>query len=121
MKFSSISLGILLSLAISASVIAQTTSNECEGPSYGAKEVSKRAKITSFPPPKLSTSKVRRPVVLKVILCRTGKVTNIELVEKFPEEVTKGVIKAARQVRFIPAEKDGERVSQKMIFEYVIN
>jgi outer membrane biosynthesis protein TonB len=87
--------------AISVVVLAQTppkeSASECAGPTYKASEVSKRAKITFFPQPALSTSDVRGLVVLKVTLCRTGKVTNIEVIEKLPHGATEKTIKAAKR------------------------
>lgn len=121
-------LSIVVLLVVTGLVLGQTSiqeSNSDCGPAYNAEEVSKRAKITSFPPPKASKDRnaknVRGLVVLRVILCRTGKVTNIEVIERLPHGVTEKAIEAARRVRFVPAEKDGQQVSQRMIFEYSIN
>jgi TonB family protein len=45
-------------------------------------------------------------------------VTDISVVKGLPDGLTEKAIAAARQVRFNPAEKDGHKVSQYVVFEY---
>jgi len=45
-------------------------------------------------------------------------VTDIETVHKLPYGITEKAIDAAKRARFIPAEKDGQTVSQRATFEY---
>jgi len=95
---------------------------ECPEPIHDVKEVSKKAKVTFFPPP--DPSKDSRAVgltgivVLRVVLCRSGRVTDIQIVQKMPYDITDKAVDAAKRVRFIAAEKDGQTVSQRSIFEY---
>jgi TonB family protein len=109
---------------VQAQSTAQTPSPtpECPGPIYLAKEVSKKAKVTFFPPPEPSKDKraaeLTGIVVLRVVLCRSGRVTDIEVVQKMPYDITDKAIAAAKQVRFDAAEKDGQTVSQRSTFEY---
>ena len=98
----------------------------CSGPVYKAKDVSRKARVTSYPPPAYmpvdeKAEGVRGQVVLKVILCRTGEVTDIEVVQKLPYGLTEKAVVAAKLVKFIPAEKDGQKVSQRARFEYNFN
>jgi TonB family protein len=94
----------------------------CTGPVYSGKELSRRVKITSYPPPDMPSDKrakeVEGRVVLYVVACHTGRITNIRVVEKLPYGLTEEAIKAARKVKFRPAEKHGQAVSQYTSFEY---
>lgn len=111
---------------IAGVVLAQAPSSkataDCTAPVYGGKEVSKKAKITFYPPPEPSRDKraqgVTGIVELRVVLCRSGQVTDIEPVRKLPYGITETAIDAAKRARFIPAEKDGQTVSQRATFEY---
>ncbi len=95
---------------------------QCTGPVYKAKEVSRRVKILSVPPPDLpresKATEVRGQVVLNVVACGNGRITNIQVVNGLPHGLTEAAIRAARKVKFRPAEKDGQIVSQRIIFEY---
>ncbi len=96
--------------------------NICVGPVYKGKEVTRRAKITSYPAPEIPkdrrATEVEGQVVLDVVACKDGRITNIEVVQRQPYGTTEAAIKAARKVKFRPAEKDGQIVSQKIRFEY---
>jgi len=102
-----------------------TPTPDCPAPIYDGKQVSKKAKITFYPPPEPSKDKraqgVTGTVVLRVVLCRSGRVTDIEPLHKLPYGITEKAIDAAKQARFAPAEKDGQTVSQRATFEYRID
>lgn len=57
-------------------------------------------------------------VRLRVVLCPRGYVSNIEVLSKAPDDFTEKAIEAAREMRFIPAEKDGKRVAHYAVVEY---
>jgi hypothetical protein len=59
-------------------------------------------------------------VVLTAVFCKSGRVTDIRVIEGLPYGVTEQAIEAARQTEFTPAEKDGEAVSQaiKFVFKF---
>jgi TonB family protein len=103
---------------------AQDSADEdnCTGPVYKGKEVTRRAKITSYPAPDIPkdrrATEVEGQVVLDVVACKDGRITNIEVVQRQPYGTTEAAIKAARKVKFRPAEKDGQVVSQRIRFEY---
>lgn len=105
-------------------VKAQDSPNDdaCSGPVYNSKEVSRKVRITSFPPPENPSDSragdVRGEVVLDVVACHTGRITDIKVKAGQPYGWTEATIEAARKVRFRPAEKDGQKVSQRMRFEY---
>ena len=95
---------------------------ECAGPIYKREELSRRAKITSKPPAaytdKARAKNVTGRVLLDVILCSSGKVTDIKVIKGLPHGMTEKTIEAAKQAKFIPAEKDGQPASQRAVFEY---
>ena len=107
-------------------VFAQTPSPtptaDCPAPIYSPYEVSKKAKIIFFPPPERPKDKRAKEiagiVVVHVVLCRTGQVTDVQAVQKLPYGITQSAIDAAKHVRFNPAEKDGKTVSQRAMFQY---
>ena len=120
---------LILSLAfalllLSGPAQAQDSSGDekCTGPIYTTKEVSRRVKILSYPQPEMPNhrraNEVNGTVILKVVACGNGKITDIEVVNKQPYGLTEEAVKAARKVRFRPAEKDGQLVSQWVRFEY---
>jgi len=113
---------ILLSLAIAIFQtnvgLAQKQEEEtCAGPIYGAKEVTRRARIKKLTEPTYTeearAKRVRGTVVLTGVFCRDGKVTNIEVVQSLPYGLTENAVETTRRIEFDPAEKDGEAVSQR--------
>src|SRR5688572_19356752 len=96
---------------------AQNAADEdnCIGPVYKGKEVTRRAKITSSPAPEIPkdrrATEVEGQVVLDVVACKDGRITNIKVVQPQPYGTTEAAVKAARKVKFRPAEKDGQAVS----------
>ena len=114
-------------LAVSRPSEAGTGQSEkqatCSGPVYKTKDVSRRAKIIDRPRPAGEPEgdgdwEEKGRVVLKAVLCHTGEVTDIEVVEGLPDGLTEKAIAAARQIKFTPAERRGQKVSQRAVFEY---
>lgn len=123
----SIVVTLLMVFGFDAAATAQgskiiVNNEKCRGRIYDPKEVSFRPKISSKPSPDFSAEAlahtVRGRVVLSAVLCRTGKVTDVQVIESLPFGMTEKVIKAARQIKFEPAEKDGRRVSEVIRLEY---
>ncbi len=107
-------------------VKASKEEESCPEPIYqNAKELSRRVAIKSKPQPSYTEearkNSLKGRVVLKVVLCKSGKVTDIRVLEGLPFGMTEKVIKAARKIQFIPAEKDGLAVSQRLQVEYYFN
>lgn len=98
---------------------------DCQEPFYQRKDVTQLPTIKSKPAPELSEyarmQTVRGRVVLGVVLCDNGKVTNIKVKEGLPYGITKAAIVAARKIKFTPAEKDGQAVAFKLQVEYNFN
>ena len=89
---------------------------------YGEESVTKRAVIVEQPPPEY-TAEARSngasgKVVLKVILTNRGSVSLLSVEQSMPYGLTEKAIKAARRIKFTPAEIDGRAVSQLATLVY---
>jgi len=60
-------------------------------------------------------------VIIRAVFSASGQVTNISAISKLPDGLTEKAIGAARQIRFVPATKDGRPVSMWMQLEYNFN
>ncbi|HZH89791.1 MAG TPA: energy transducer TonB [Pyrinomonadaceae bacterium] len=92
---------------------------------FAAREVTRKAQITSKPEP-LYTEEARKNQVtgtvrLRLILGASGAVSGITPVSRLPDGLTEKAIEAARRISFTPAEKDGRKVSQYVTIEYNFN
>jgi len=121
----SIAPALLMFASIPAQERGREVSGEnCAGPVYKHSEVSGRATFNSRPSPSLTdeaiANVVRGQVVLSAVLCRTGRVTDIQVIEGLPFGVTERAVEAVRQAKFSPAEKDGQPVSvaTKFVFKF---
>jgi surface antigen-like variable number repeat protein len=97
---------------------------ECYGRVYAGKDVARRARIIRPPDLNLVDSFAhgqKAHVVMRGVLCRTGQVTDIQLIEGTPSELTKYLKKAVASVRFTPAELNWHSVSQRVAFEFEVN
>jgi hypothetical protein len=78
-------------------------------------EVTKKAEVLFKPTPDytaLRADVAEEEAQLRVVLCPKGYVSNIEVLSKASGEFIEKAVEAAREIRFIPAEKDGKRVAQ---------
>ena len=92
---------------------------------YKSPEVSTRPRVISKPEPQY-TEQARRDgttgtVVLRVVFSSGGQVTHISAVQKLGAGLTEKAIAAARQIRFVPATRNGQPVSMFMQLEYNFN
>lgn len=89
---------------------------------YSPKEVDVKAEITARPDP-VYTREARRVgvqglVVLKVLLRGDGKLDRVRVVRRLPYGLTENAIRAACEIKFKPAIKAGQPVSQWVTLEY---
>ena len=89
---------------------------------FSPKEVDVKAEITSKPEAK-STREARRAgvqgvVIVKVLLLGNGKLDRVRVVRRLPFGLTENSILAACEVKFKPAMKAGQPVSQWVTLEY---
>ncbi len=92
---------------------------------FTGKEVTSKARLISKPEPQYTEdarkNQITGTVVLKVVFASSGQVTNIRTVSGLPYGLTERAIAAARQIKFVPATKDGHQVSMWMQLEYNFN
>jgi len=89
---------------------------------YSPKEVDVKAEITAKPDP-VYTEEARRVgvqgiVALRVLLLGDGKLDRVRVVRRLPYGLTENAIRAACKIKFKPATKDGQPVSQWVTLEY---
>ena len=92
---------------------------------YLGRQVDQKARLLAKPEPGYPRGarrrRVRGEVVLRMVLAASGKVEKITVVKGLPEGVTEEAIKAARQIKFLPAEREGRKVSQRVTVVYNFN
>lgn len=92
---------------------------------YVAREVDQRARITSKPAPVYTREarrhKTRGTVVVRAVLAADRTVKHIEVKTGLPDGLSDKAVEAARQLRFMPAIKDGKPVSVWVEVEYRFN
>ncbi len=92
---------------------------------FTGKEVTSKARLISKPEPQYTEdarkNQIVGTVVLKVVFASSGAVTNIRTVSGLPYGLTERAIAAARNIKFVPATKDGHQVSMWMQLEYNFN
>lgn len=104
---------------------AQLNAQSCHGPTYDRKEVAKPAKLVDEPNFRslyeAFGNDVSGRVRLDAVLCRSGTITDIRVVESEPPKIGVFVAAALMLVRFRPAELNWHTVSQRQRFEFNFN
>jgi TonB family protein len=90
---------------------------------FSPKEVDVKAQVITKPEPTY-TREARRAgaqgvVILKVLLLANGKIDRVRVVRRVPFGLTENAIRAACEIKFKPAMKAGQPVSQWVTLEYV--
>src|SRR6185369_16882674 len=92
---------------------------------FTGKDVTTKARLISKPEPQYTEearkNQITGTVVLKCVFSSSGQVTGIKTVSGLPNGLTERAIAAARQIKFVPATKDGHQVSMWMQLEYNFN
>src|SRR5689334_6802219 len=87
---------------------AQVTIEKCHGPIYTEQQITRPARIAgspNFEPIYAGFGHaVRIHAVLDAVLCRSGKVTDIKVVEVSPPEIEDLVVAVVSLINFRPAE-----------------
>lgn len=94
-------------------------------PAFSGKEVTQKARVLSKPEPSY-TEEARKAgvtgtVVLRGVFTSEGELKRLLIVRPLGYGLTTRAIRAARQIRFSPAMKDGQPVSMFIQFEYNFN
>jgi len=92
---------------------------------FSGKEVTSKARVLSKPEPTYTEAarknQITGTVILRAVFSSGGTVTNIHAVSGLPDGLTERAIAAAKQIRFVPATKDGRPVSMWMELQYNFN
>lgn len=92
---------------------------------FGSREITQRVRILAKPEPNYTESArkygVQGTVVLSAVLSKEGQVEKIHVVRKLPHGLTEAALTAARGIKFEPAQKDGQAVSQYLQLQYNFN
>jgi TonB family protein len=91
-------------------------------PIFLAKAVDARAVITDKPRPsytkEASRAGVEGIVILKIMLSSKGEIGKVRVVRRLPYGLTENAIRVACKIKFKPAIKDGQPVSQWVNVDY---
>jgi len=103
----------------------QQSTKQPEEKVYEPKDVDRRAKILRKSEPQY-TEQARKNhtsgfVLLQIVLKGSGEVGEIKVIRDLPDGLTEECIKAAREIKFEPALKDGNAVSQYLRMQYTFN
>ncbi|HLA11969.1 MAG TPA: TonB family protein [Pyrinomonadaceae bacterium] len=92
---------------------------------FSGRDVTSKARVLSKPEPQYTEdarkNQITGTVVLRAVFSSGGQVIQIRAVSGLPYGLTERAIAAARQIKFIPAQKDGRAVSMWMQLEYNFN
>jgi TonB family protein len=92
------------------------------GEVFVGRDVTEKPRLQSKPEPTYTNEArnagVEGTVVLKVIFAADGTVKHILIVEALPNGLTEQAVRAARRIKFTPANRDGKPVSMYMQLEY---
>jgi TonB family protein len=101
------------------------TNEDSEARVFSGKEVTRKASVFTKPEPSYSEAarknQLTGTVVLRAVFTSSGAVANIKAVSGLPFGLTEQAIAAAKQLKFIPAIKDGHFVSMFIQLEYNFN
>jgi len=92
---------------------------------FSGKDVTSKARVLEKPEPTYTEAarknQITGMVVLRAVFSSSGQVTNIHAVSGLPDGLTERAIAAAKNIRFVPATKDGHPVSMWMELQYNFN
>jgi len=125
--FSSVVLGKKLDgLEVKDGIGAQPDDSQSQpGPVIVGKDADRKVVVLTKPEPSYTESArqagTKGAVVLKAVFTATGGVTNVEVVSGLPFGLTEKALASVKQIRFVPAMKDGQLVSVRLQLEYNFN
>lgn len=105
--------------------ITQSTNELDAAPVFTAREVTSKPKVITKPEPTYTEEarkqQITGTVVIKGVLSASGAVTNIEIVSGLSAGLSERALAVVKQLRFVPAIKDGRFVSMYIQIEYNFN
>ena len=111
-------------LAIAGGTPGGQNQNQSQEKVYKPNEVTVRAKIRRKSEPRYTEEarqhQISGTVVLEMVLRATGEVTDITVIEGLPYGLNESCIKTAKAMKFDPALKDDQKVSQylRVVYEF---
>ncbi len=88
------------------------------------KEIDTNARVLAKPEPKFSQRDRQlykgQVITLRAVFCGSGQVTDIIVTAGLSATADVAAIGAAKLIKFIPAEKDGKKVSRQVTLKYFI-
>lgn len=92
---------------------------------FSGRDVTSKARVLSKPEPQYTEearkNQITGTVVLRAVFSSGGQVTQIRTISGLPHGLTERAMAAARQIKFVPATKDGRPVSMWMELQYNFN
>ncbi|HWN09334.1 MAG TPA: energy transducer TonB [Pyrinomonadaceae bacterium] len=92
---------------------------------YSAKDVTRKAVVVVKPEPAYTEDarkqQITGTVIVRCVFAASGAVTKLVIVSGLSSGLTEKALQAARQIRFIPAIKDGRFVSTHLQLEYTFD
>lgn len=92
---------------------------------FSPRDVTQKARLLVKPEPSYTETArkyaVQGTVVLRAVFTSSGEVSGIKVVKGLPHGLTMKAVAAARQMKFVPASKDGRAVSMYIQLEYNFN
>lgn len=120
---------VLIVMPLASSAMAQqptqeSKDRECTIPAYTGKDLDQKPKILAKPEPNFSSEDRRnynrQVITLRALLCGSGTVTDIEVKDGLSDKLNEKATEAARKIKFIPAEKGGNKVSRFVFLKYFV-
>ena len=125
--FSSVVLGKKLDgVEVKDGVGAQPDDSQSQsGPVIVGKDADRKVVVLTKPEPSYTESArqagTKGVVVLKAVFASTGGIRDIEVLSGLPFGLTEKALAAVKQIRFVPAMKNGQLVSVNLQLEYHFN
>jgi len=114
---------LCLAAASSAQILGPAMVNgRCVGQIYHASQVTRPARLNdlgSLTIPQAAEGKnIEGTIVINAVLCRNGRVLNIDVVKGLPFGLTESAVNKVRNARFAPAELNFHSVSQALQVQF---
>jgi protein TonB len=96
-----------------------------KGEVFSGRDVTNKARVLLKPEPMYTEAakqaRITGTVVLRGVFSSTGRVTSLRALSGLPNGLTEQAVAAARNIRFVPASRDGHNVSMWIQLEYNFN
>lgn len=112
-------------LSCNFAVAQQPSSQEngkCQIPIYKGRDPDRRARILAKPEPEYTAIERRQYfrdyIKLRAVLCGSGEVMEIVVTSGLAPDIDLKAVDAARRIKFVPGEKDGQSISTLVTLLY---